>query len=681
MRKRTSRWLLAGAVLLGGYIISSATSRGAGLTPVVAALLWLWALITLAVGAWKIWRWLTYRVGVRLFISYLLLGVTPFLFCGAFAGLILYMFMGQYTSVRYGDLMLVRMAQVRARAERVLEVADSQGRAAALAELSDLEGEQVAGFPRVLWMADLGAGVRRGPGAEDLRAPSWVDPSIEEVIVRSGGAAYWLGDAVSGDGARWVAALVPLDGATAHAISGDEWFQVAFTNFGEPGGDAGDEPGMNATLNRDEHGYRLEIHPGTAGLDGLWEAWPDSAGGAFNWPFVVWFRMPRDVLDLATGQAAPKTGPVSLLRTSPANVWQDFTLSRYELGSELRGAVLGLGVFFVILYGIAFLMAALMIVSITRSTARLSRGARAVEHGDLDHRIAVKRRDQLGDLAISFNSMTQSVQGMLAAVAEKERLARELELAREIQESLLPARHLQHGPLTVHATFRPAQAVGGDYFDLFPLAENRLALVVGDVAGHGLHTGLLMAGLKSSVAALVHEGYEGADLVRRLNHLLVGQGREPTMVTLAVLELEPGAERARLTNAGHPPPYLLSDGSVRELLLGSLPLGNRLSVPRQTEIRLPPSSLLVLYSDGLVEAADAAGEPFGYDRLMAVLAEGANLNGAELSTVILAALDRHTGGGPLADDLMLIIVEHLSQPEGVAEPDAMRAGGEATTGS
>ncbi len=112
-----------------------------------------------------------------------------------------------------------------------------------------------------------------------------------------------------------------------------------------------------------------------------------------------------------------------------------------------------------------------------------------MERGNLDYRIPVKRNDQLGDLGRSFNHMTESVQSMLSDVAEKERLAQELELAREIQESLLPKKHLDFGPMSVRATFQPAAEVGGDYFDVFPMSDDRLLVAVGDVAGHGLSTG------------------------------------------------------------------------------------------------------------------------------------------------------------------------------------------------
>jgi sigma-B regulation protein RsbU (phosphoserine phosphatase) len=306
-------------------------------------------------------------------------------------------------------------------------------------------------------------------------------------------------------------------------------------------------------------------------------------------------------------------------------------------------------------------VAATIILSITRSVRRLSAGAAAVERGNLDHRVPVKRRDQLGDLARSFNHMTDSVQSMLAAVAEKERLAHELELAREIQESLLPARFLELGPVSVNASFQPAAEVGGDYFDVFPLADDRLVLAVGDVAGHGLHTGLLMASLKSSVAALVHEGYTGQELIEKANHLLLAQGRGRVMVTLSVVQIDPVAGRLELANSGHPPAFLVGpSGEVEELMAGSVPLGTRLCCPVSLRRAFAPGTRLFLYSDGLVEAVSKRGEPFGYDRLADVLRSNAGRSGKALIATILEALGEYTAGTPLADDLTLLVVERAS---------------------
>jgi sigma-B regulation protein RsbU (phosphoserine phosphatase) len=419
------------------------------------------------------------------------------------------------------------------------------------------------------------------------------------------------------------------------------------------------EPAITIGSRRDD---TITVDSRELRLKEVWQPWPEAARGILFRPWIQWFRLTVDVVDLATGQ--PSRSAISLLRTSPVNVWEDVTRSRYELASQLWGTLTGLGAFLFALYGLAVIIAGTMIFSVARAASRLTRGARAVEEGRFDYRIPVKRRDQLGDLALSFNRMAESVQGMLADVAEKERLGRELELAREIQESLLPARRLRHGALEVRAIFRPAAALGGDYFDIFPLDEQRLVVVIGDVAGHGLHAGLLMASLKSTVAALIREGYTGEDLLSRVNGLLSERRFGPIMATLAVAEIDVTDSLLRITSAGHPPAYLIADGRCEELMAGSLPLGIALGRPAQVERPFPPGARLLLYSDGLVEAVGPSGEPFSYERLAETVRENAGLSAGELEATIVAALDEYVAGRPLADDLTLVVVERAAEQPG-----------------
>lgn len=479
---------------------------------------------------------------------------------------------------------------------------------------------------------------------------------------RLGDRLYAVAAAPVSGGAGWVAALVPLDDEAARSISRNQWYDIFFTSVAnaepaaaEGNGEPAAEPAITISSRR---GATITVDSRDLKLEEVWEPWPEASRGLLYRPSINWFRLNVDVVDLATGE--PSRSAISLLRTSPMRVWQDVTRSRYELASQLWGALTGLGVFLSVLYGLALIIAGTMIVSVARAVSRLTKGARAVEEGRFDERIPVRRRDQLGDLARSFNRMTESVQSMLADVAEKERLARELELAREIQESLLPARLLRHGTLEVRATFRPAAAVGGDFFDIFPVGERRLVVVIGDVAGHGLHTGLLMAGLKSTVAALIREGYSGEELVLRVNGLL-GEGRFGSiMATLAVAEIDIEDGLLRLTVAGHCPAYLVADGHSEELMAGSLPLGSALGRPSQLERPFPPGARLLLYSDGLVEAMGPSGEPFSYERLAALVRGSAGLSAGELEAAIVAALDDYVGDRALADDLTLVVVERDS---------------------
>jgi serine phosphatase RsbU (regulator of sigma subunit) len=652
--KRFLLWLGAGAVLLLAALAGGAIAPDSGFTGTFVALSILWATITAVLLFWLFWRWVAYRVSVRLFISYLLIGVTPFVFMAVFFGAALYMAMGQYTSVRYGSVVERLGMDLMRDCGDVVELFESSGSAAAVEAFEAAAARQRDIVPRVLWRARLDGLSLSSPGAEALPVLDWIVRRTT-AIVRHDDELFTIAAAVGSEGRARVVALVPLDDETARSINRAAWFDVYFAPLQED---------FRASL---EEGGDLRITTSAKDLDSVtvndrelqvgevWSDWEEAERGLFWTPWIWWFRLAVEVRDLGTGQEMKSV--ISLLRTSPAKVWEDFTRSKYELGTTLWAGLLGLGAFFLAVYGLALLIAVTMIFSIARSTSRLTSGAREVERGNFDHRIPVKRHDQLGELAVSFNSMTQSVQDMLVDVAEKERLARELELAREIQESLLPDRHLQHGSLSVHATFRPAAAVGGDYFDIFPLDEQRLVIVVGDVAGHGLQAGLLMASLKSSVAALVGEGYAGVDLVAKVNSLILSQRVGPTLATLSVVEIDTAADRLRLTNAGHPPAYLIGEGAPEELLASSLPLGSPRCEPRQLEGAFPAGTRLLLYSDGLVEATDRDGEPFSYERLARKVKQARKLGALELQAAILKALDEHIDGRSLDDDLTLLVID------------------------
>ena len=130
------------------------------------------------------------------------------------------------------------------------------------------------------------------------------------------------------------------------------------------------------------------------------------------------------------------------------------------------------------------------------------------------------------------------------------------------------------------------------------------------------------------------------------------------MVTLSVIEIDLAEDRLRLANAGHPPAFLVTaEGDAEELMAGSLPLGTRLCRPVVLERPFPVGSLLLAYSDGLVEATSADGEPFGYDRLEHILSDAAGQPGSALTAIILDELSGFTAGTALADDLTLLVVE------------------------
>ncbi len=662
-RTRARRWLrtaylaLLAALALTAAIAQLAAPGGdlAGLAVVMAVL---WSLPAVYLGVRRLWRALTYRVGVRLFISYLLVGLTPIALAACLALVVGYALVGQYAATRVRAEM-ENLDSTLGGVARAAAAELAAGRPAGAREAVENGGKALPDGMRLEWVLDAPSGRASSPDAASLPAPHWAPEGGWQGAVFDGRSGYLA--AAARRGGSVAAVLLPLDLATARAFGRGRWYGVRFVTrarASEPKGNvvtiAGAPYGAAAVSVNGRPASAAEVEP--AWLSGR------SAAGATRWQRarLLWAWPVPDPRAFASGAELKGAMVLTVIKLAPSGALAELFAPQEGVGRGFKSMLGIVGIVFGSLYLVAVGFAAVMILRVTRAAARLSRGARAVAAGDLAYRIPVKRRDQLGDLAVSFNAMTESVRGMLGAVAEKERLAREMELAREIQESLLPPREMTSGPLALVAHFRPAAEVGGDYFDVLEVAPGRIVAAIGDVAGHGLPTGLLMAMVKSAVAALAGEGRRGRDLLERLNRLLLAQSLQQRMVSLALAEIDSAAARLEITSAGHPPGVLLaSDGTTEEILLGSLPLGHRWPDPPPARtLAFAPGSRLLLYSDGLVEGRNAAGEPFGYEALHAVLSAQRDAPPRELLAALLEALDRHLAGEPLADDLTIVLVEH-----------------------
>jgi phosphoserine phosphatase RsbU/P len=316
-------------------------------------------------------------------------------------------------------------------------------------------------------------------------------------------------------------------------------------------------------------------------------------------------------------------------------------------------------------YVAAAVVAAVMIVGLTRAVNSLSVATTKVQEGDFSVRIPVRRRDQLGELQQSFNAMTANLEELVAQAASQELLHKELQIAQDLQRSLLPdAGTIASESIEIATFFEPSAAIGGDYFDLFPLDEERgrLLVVVADVAGHGIAAGLRMAMLKAALDTLVREGKPPERILESLDGL-VRAGRADTRfvtATLAVVDLRTG--RVELTNAGHTPTYRLArDGNVEEILLPSTPLGTFGRRYARKVVQIEPGDVLVWVSDGFIEACDDADESFGYDRVITALGGGCSSATIARDRVI-EAVRGHTAGREVSDDRTLVALRYLGPP-------------------
>ncbi|MFZ2493382.1 MAG: SpoIIE family protein phosphatase [Thermoanaerobaculia bacterium] len=320
--------------------------------------------------------------------------------------------------------------------------------------------------------------------------------------------------------------------------------------------------------------------------------------------------------------------------------------------ASLAGALL-------IIYFLASAFAAVLIYSITRAVNRMEKGTKAVERGDFSYRIRMKPHDQLGEMAASFDRMTESIGQLVTTVAEKERLQSEIEIAAEIQRNLLPKEGPRFRGVSFSAHFEPTASIGGDYYDVFNLDKTRLAVAIGDVSGHGLSTGLVMAMVKAAITTLIEEGADEISLFQRLNELVFRSTERRAFMTLAFTIFDLQAGTIRHTNAGHLYPYLLRKGATTPISIEapSLPLGVRKVLTTQTvEVELQEGDTIVYLSDGIVEAQDEQGDPLGFDALESLLGTQTDRSPTALRDGILDAVAHHGGTRPADDDRTIMVL-------------------------
>jgi len=245
----------------------------------------------------------------------------------------------------------------------------------------------------------------------------------------------------------------------------------------------------------------------------------------------------------------------------------------------------------------------------------------------------------------------------------------EIEIARQVQLALLPRAHPQPDGWSLWSYMRPANDVGADLVDYIPLPEERLGVVLGDVAGKGLGAAMLTAKLQATLRALVPEAPSLSTLGARVNDILHEDGIDNRFVTLFYLELRPGSGRLRYLNAGHNPPFVMRLRTTESLQASAIPLGMMAgTVYEEGELTLDPGDLLVVYSDGLTEARNAADEEFGPERLQAILPRLRGLPAEESVRLVIDEVNLFLGKERPHDDLSLVVLARAGGARAVAPP-------------
>jgi sigma-B regulation protein RsbU (phosphoserine phosphatase) len=374
-----------------------------------------------------------------------------------------------------------------------------------------------------------------------------------------------------------------------------------------------------------------------------------------------------EVVDWATGETRRDT-VVAAMQLSIGEMYNRLVASQGSIGQGLLLVLFAIGVLFFIIQGIALLAGLALARSITGSVHELFEGTQRVRLGDFTHKIQIHARDQLGELAQSFNTMTASIEQLLIEQAEKKRLEEELRIAHEIQMSLLPQGPLGFRGLSVTTTCVPAREVGGDYFDLLPLDEDRVGVLIADVSGKGTSAALYMAEMKGLMLSLSRMHTSPRELLIQANRIIAEHLNSRSFITMIYAVVDMRARTLTYARAGHTPllclpgpgapsqdlRLLAPDGMVLGLNIDGGQMFERLL--QEETIPIHDGDLFLLFTDGISEAMNAADDCFGETRLGEIVREHAHLPADQLRERILREIAAFVGDAPQHDDMTMILL-------------------------
>jgi sigma-B regulation protein RsbU (phosphoserine phosphatase) len=273
-------------------------------------------------------------------------------------------------------------------------------------------------------------------------------------------------------------------------------------------------------------------------------------------------------------------------------------------------------------------------------------------------------KDDLNLLTVMANVAAIRIEQTRFAEVEQARqlMARDLEQAAEIQQGFLPAVAPAVRGLDVAGHNAPCRTVGGDYYDFFPYGNSRIAMVLGDVSGKGMPASLLMMGLQARVQVLIEEPKSLADVMTRLNRITSANCPSNRFITLFFCILDGDTGELTFCNAGHNPPLIVrADGSYEQLQGGGPVLGILPYIEyEEYHERLAEGDALVIYSDGVTEANNPAGDEFEIEGLSEAVIQVRHLSASTIVSRINQALTTYTAGAPPSDDITVIVARRVA---------------------
>jgi sigma-B regulation protein RsbU (phosphoserine phosphatase) len=341
---------------------------------------------------------------------------------------------------------------------------------------------------------------------------------------------------------------------------------------------------------------------------------------------------------------------VLFVELSSSKLLQNVFRSESNVGRTILDVLkLVLG-FFLVVEIVSLVIGILLTKSITNAVHNLDRGTQFIKRGDFSHRVVVRSNDQLGALARSFNQMTEYVQSLVKERVLKERLERELEIAREVQEQLFPRQAPRMDRMELTGLCLPARVVSGDYYDFLQLDPRAMGMALSDICGKGISAALLMANLQATLRSNVinlsrgaSNGFERvlergavAQVVKMLNDQIYTYTASNKFASFFYAVYDDRSLELTYCNAGHNPPLYFTNGSYKRLETGGTVVGIFPDACYEEErLNLRPGDLFLGYTDGIVECVNEYGEEFGEQRLVDLIQQNSDRSADDIQKVIV----------------------------------------------
>jgi phosphoserine phosphatase RsbU/P len=682
---------------------------------------WVGFLVFIAAVLFSIlaFRWLKrrilWRLRNRLIVTYVFIGVIPVILLVAMAGFSLFLFAGQFAS-----FVVISELNAQLRSVEAVNAAISNELAAGLARGNNPTAESLSGLKKrdrawghrqvQAWQAAKALPLSSDiPVTSSFSYPAFFDKNDNEyaTALRDGKPFRQI---VSDHGKLYlrVVSILPvrsdsLTVVTSEPLDQDLVGKIA-ASLGEitlfaatvpdhplgqanPAGekDAGGKTNFSYNA-KSKNGVTVTQNSG--GQSATEDLPPIFTVGASPEPMnfmdqEIPFVTPLQAVDWNSGATAAR-GIYLKVKTRPSKLYGHLFAALGEFAGLVVDALIAVGIFFAVIELIALIIGTRMTRTVTAAVAQLHDATKHVDRGDFSHRIPVKSSDQLADLAISFNSMTASIEKLILEQKEKQRLENELSIAQEVQAQLFPRQVSELESLEVHGFCRPARTVSGDYYDFLTASSHKLILAVGDISGKGISAALLMATIHSAVraysmenlpqmrepvavGALSGEGRimaawpEGVEvspgaLLSLLNHQLYESTPMEKYATLFLGIYDGRSHHLTYSNGGHLPPILIGkDGAIRRLEVGGTVVGlfDNMTYD-EGAVEMHPGEIFLAYSDGVTEPENDFGE-FGEQRLIDLVRENRDLPLPQISQIVTLAVDTWIGDNEQPDDVTLVL--------------------------